>query len=853
MSSIKVFKTWAMTGCAAFVMFQGAAFAEEAMTDFNIRPQNLGAALNEFALQSGKEIFFVETEMKGRFANSLAGSYGTEKALRLLLDSTGISYRINELGTILIGTAAIGTSGFQKISYEAGENYESNLAVYDEDEKRDRMGSSILSEIIVTAQKREQSVIDVPISLAIYGGDLLRERGVSSFEGLFQQEPNVDFDFTGSNRSLLYLSIRGVNPGGVRVANADPATAVHVDGVYQASGAYLAGQLFDVERVEILKGPQGTLYGRNATAGVVNVISRKPTEELNGFLQAEYGNFDAVKIEAAVGGKIMDGVRIRLAGFYDYGGGYFINQGTGELAGTAPYIGISDPIESIPGEKGLGDKNLLAGKLILEADISDDTLLRLRAYVSRDRSENLYIETDGAYFGFTAPDQDFRTINTNRRPKLNTDVLGATITLQHHITDEWSLNAIVSYQKLTKIDDIIFIPRLYESFVLYENDLQQVTGELHASYESADGLHSFVGGIYGLHDSYSFNNRLFYRARTFGWDLQNIFDQKRSSYAIFGDYSWQFLQEWALTGGLRYTYDKSEFSGVSLNANTFGGPERFPDLPTKFDRDFDDSKVTGRLVLSFEPTENTLYYGSVSRGYRAGGFDGTTIINIEESDPIDSETVWAYELGAKYQTNFFALTTAAFFYDFSELQGATRRVIGVSGGGDEILSNVRTNVAEAEIYGAEINANFFPIEGLELGGGIGFLATKITSFVSADPAQAEDRIGNKLVDAPNVTANAHFRYEYPLTGAGLLGFVGAEARYTGESFTTIDNNVTKPDHTLVNARFGVEGLDNGWTFTVWGKNLLDEEYFMNLVKAGDGLAGVIAEPRSYGVSLAFIF
>lgn len=249
-------------------------------------------------------------------------------------------------------------------------------------------------EIVVTANKREQTLVNVSAPIAVLSGDRIEKHGVTSFDTLVDQLAGVSVtsDFGGS--SSKSISIRGIGATDDYRPNGSSSVAMHVDNVYQASNVFLTVPFFDTDRVEVLKGPQGTLYGRNSTAGVINLITRNKSDVANGYAQVEYGSYGRFRAEGAVGAPITDTVGLRIAGVIDKGGGYQTAEGAGVLAGTTTFA--STPVINNPGRRtGWGDNNLVAGRATLDARPSSDTHLVVKLFGSRDRGEPVQIDSRG--------------------------------------------------------------------------------------------------------------------------------------------------------------------------------------------------------------------------------------------------------------------------------------------------------------------------------------------------------------------------------------------------------------------------------------------------------------------------
>jgi len=314
MTHVKSLKSWALAGCAVFAMAQGAAAANEQKVDFNIYAQSLGEALNEFGLQSGKDIYFLESETANVIVDGLVGSYGSETALQLLLDRTGVEYRVNEFGTFLVGSAAKGKPGFQKIAYVESENYEANLGAYEEDERVDEASTLELDEITVSASRIKKSGFEAPNPVTVVGADDMEARGTVNVADIINELPafnatitpastnlnsrdngtnTLDLRGIGTNRNLVLVNGRRHVPttefGGVNI-NVIPSIAI--------------------QRVEVVTGGASAAWGSDAVSGVVNILYDKNLDGLKAeasFGTSGQGDAENYRLSLAYGGEIDDG------------------------------------------------------------------------------------------------------------------------------------------------------------------------------------------------------------------------------------------------------------------------------------------------------------------------------------------------------------------------------------------------------------------------------------------------------------------------------------------------------------------------------------------------------------------
>ncbi|AEG51427.1 TonB-dependent receptor [Sphingobium chlorophenolicum L-1] len=701
-------------------------------------------------------------------------------------------------------------------------------------------------DIVVTAQKRASRLSDVPAAISAFSGTYIQERGVNDFEGVVEQTPGVSItsDFGGAASKII--SIRGLGGTDDYRPNGSSSAALHVDDVYQTSNVFLSLPFFDVERVEVLKGPQGTLYGRNSTAGVINVITRDPGNALNGYATAEIGSYDRRRVEAAVGGPITQDVGVRIAVLGDWGGGYMNGKGAGVLAGLQP-IPNTSPIPNPGARNGWGDRDMMAVRGTALWNMPTDGKLRLKFFASRDQGENQTTDSVQGISnqGFFEPDNDPYTFYSNRYPVRDVRMWGTSLGLDQPLTDHVKLNAIVGYQYGKRyVEGAAGSPLRYFDFN-FRDKVRQKSLEVRLSGDI--GPVDWVVGGYAVNDTVKFVTDL---------DVTDVaatvlltdYKQTRKSRAAFGQLDWHINDQFTLTGGLRYTDDKAHFWGSSTDANPYGvsrAPVFFPAIPVFFDNRTSDNNLSGRLTLAYKPIQEVKIYASYGTGYKAGGFDGSSIFSPAEALPLKPEKVKAYEAGLKISTDSqFYASVDAFYYDLSELQSFT--IVPPS------PANVRINVGKSRLYGVDISVGFNLInndeQNLRLEAGGTLLDSKITDFVGS-PAQVALNLGNDLPAAPHKSANASLIHKLQI-GGGLEFTTTLDARYKSSEFKRLNNLPTS--RVGAYSVFGLRGevsSDQGWSVFAYIRNLTDEVYLIDRNVA----QRLVGSPRTFGGGVRYEF
>ncbi|MCZ8133182.1 MAG: TonB-dependent receptor [Steroidobacteraceae bacterium] len=682
-----------------------------------------------------------------------------------------------------------------------------------------------LEEIVVTAQRREEQIQNVPVAITAFSGEDIAALGFTQMQDLATQTPNVQIKNVIAN-SIPNVTIRGVGLNDY-AANNNPAAGIYVDDVYLVSPAMLNFQMFDVERVEVLKGPQGTLFGRNTTAGTINFHSRRPGDTFEARASLDYGRYQYLNFEGAVGGPLGENFGARLAV-------QTVQQGEGWQTNR------------LNGAK-VGEVDRTAARLLLSWQPSDAVDVLLNLHGGRDRSDTLLVKIDNPFSTEDDRDADPYRSGASIDPRMELDARGASLTIDWSISDVLSLTSVTATERFERFhqEDRDGI-RLEQLDGIFANDIEQFSQEVRLTYVGQD-LVLIGGAFYGTdevdtRDRFDAPDLLGLLGLAGVRSLGNEYTQETTSAAAFLHSEWKFAPAWRLTAGARYTDDRKEFRDAFTYLIAGGVENRlFPPVSN----DFDTQDVSGRLALDFTGFEDTLLYASVSRGFKSGGFQGQLTFNPADLQPFEDETLLAYELGFKSRLagNTVQLNGAAFFYDYSDLQfygGLFDSPVGVLFG--------ITNVGDAEVRGAELDLWWRPAAGLDLRLGLGLLDTEVTRSIVAGVAT-----GSELPNAPEVTGNALLRYQWPV-GDGLRASVLLAGNYQGDlSFDVVrDPRETRESgYFLADARIGIGAADERWTASLWVKNLADERYRTQVLFSSVGFGSNFGPPRTYGIGLTF--
>ena len=728
-----------------------------------------------------------------------------------------------------------------------------------------------LEEIIVTAQKREQNLQDIGIAVTAFNGAEMAKLGMFSVSDIVAQTPNVTYVSPFGEGTNTAFTIRGVGLNDFSEHNEAPG-AVYVDGVYKGTLAGVNFQLFDLDRVEILRGPQGTLFGRNTSAGLIQYVTRKPGDEADAHAELTLGEFSQVRVEGAVGGPLGDVAAGRLAAIYHKHDGYRPSRTSGiEDASATDVYAARGHLSFEPAD----DFDMLLSAHYSKADQVSNTYEHTSTAFLADGYTEVYLGPDELNpvcefvggltgpgqdcFGYRDTDGDVYATDNDREPFLDLEVWGGSLTLDWTIggVDITSLTAYESVDKSIGEDtDMGPVPALAVSNPV---DSGQWSQELRATSEA--GRNRWTVGLYYFDRDIDTGSRT--DVSGIGLVDDNTVDTYQTeSWAVFGQYEWGFAEDWTLILGGRYFTEDQEFEMVARdllgNTPVFLGisPDPIPGFPvfvfteetagdlTK--HDVDDFNY--RLALEWRVTESALLYASTARGTKAPGFnfaiDGTGILGNStiEQIPFDEETLTAYEVGLK--TELFNGTTrfnsAAFYYDYDDFQAFSF----------EGITNVVSN-KPAKITGLEVEISTRPTENLELTLGAAWLDGEVDDIVSSSFFTGETVSRTReMVLAPSYELNGVARYTWP-TNLGNISLQGDFSWVDDQFFDIANNPIThEDDYAVFNASLGFATSDGRYEIEGWVKNLTDEEYrtYAIPVTSLGFTQNMYGKPRWYGVT-----
>lgn len=742
-----------------------------------------------------------------------------------------------------------------------------------------------VEDIVVTAQRRTERLQDTPISITAVTGKTLEARGTGTIASLGTVTPNLVYNTTApvsgvSSGAVVF--IRGVGQTDYQLTT-DPGVGTYLDGVYVARSVGGVLDVVDVERVEVLRGPQGTLFGRNTIGGAISIISRKPGDEraMSGVLTL--GSRDRVDARVSVDLPVTNGLLLGIVASSKRQDGYVKRLLTGDDLGginrqsvrgtlvldrggpftatlTADYTHID---ESGAASKLVGISSLPPGSTtrtdyMFNRKTNMVDIVNVTVPPGSPSLAWLYNNADVPVLGVRPYDGRWITssldlTNGTLRDDTRLNVWGAAGTLEYKIGDA-SLKSITAYRKTSgsfnRDADGSPMPVAQTQNPDYRQS--QFSEELQLTGTGFDRRLNYTGGVYYFSETGQ-DLQIVTLPAAFGTVLNTTFIGNKS-YAAYAQATFKITSTISATGGVRYTKDKKGYfvpvnGGAIINgfAAVYGPPGTYTPFfaPGQYNRSFENTSFKG--ILDWKPISELLVYASYSEGFKSGGFNTRYLVPVPSAVAFDPELLTTYEAGAKIELfdRKLRINSAAFHSNYQNLQ------LSVYNNGSPITVNAGT----ARINGAEVEVTAVPVHNLLLSGGFGYLDAKYTSVPAFQPAIDPDvqiTKDKKLAKTPRFTANARAEYRIPVSGSAQLVAAG-DWFHT----STIENDAAnskflrQPGYSLFNASLGVEFAGGRYSITGYVNNLTDKR----VIDAGDSNYSIgfheanFNRPREGGVTL----
>ncbi len=740
--------------------------------------------------------------------------------------------------------------------------------------------------IVVTAQKRAENLAEVPMSITAISGDNLVKSGVSEAADLVKVVPG--FNYQQGAFGTPILSIRGIGYAD-NSASAGPAVTAYVDQVALPYSSMTRGAILDLERVEVLKGPQGTLFGMNSTGGAINFIAARPTDHLEAGVSATYGRFNEFNLEGFVSGALAPTLAARLAVQYERRDGW-------QYSTTRP-------------NDRLGKVDFLNGRLLLDWEPSDRLTLQVSASAWRDRSESQaaqFIQFTPAVpvspltqyiadamqasppAGENPREADWDAGADLRR---DDDFYQLSLRADLELSDDIALTSITAWSKFDGNQPIDIDGTAFNNFLVAEHPtrIETLSQELRLS-GSLGIVDWMVGG--NFQDEDVRESTLTIAQGTNGTigpfifsPLGQLAQQDIQTISAFGSLDVHLTDDLTLQGSIRYASQERDFAGCISDAGTgvvgvsaaeafsflatilSGNPTVIPAggcvtldattfQPGLATSSLDEDNVSWRIGVDYSLGPDALLYANVTRGYKAGSYGLVPAILSSQFTPVTQESVLAYEIGSRFTTadDTFSLEIAAFYNDYRDKQLQGIVLTPVFGPLPQLV-----NIPESKVYGFEATGVARPIDGMRFS----LAVTHVRSEVLKDPqAPAEPRdpfgalttyVGESFPNTPQWQVNADAEYRFPLGSGALSAMIGASGTMRSSSPAAFGENpiFQLPSQALLDLRAGIENEDAGWSAQVWGRNVTNAFYYNNVTHLTDYVSRLAGMPATYGLTFSF--
>lgn len=719
--------------------------------------------------------------------------------------------------------------------------------------------ASVFEEIVVTAQKREQNMQDVGVSVAAFSGDQMDSLGWSNSEDIAAQTPGMVATSTSGDSNVTIYSIRGINQSDFNEHQEAPI-ALYADGSYISSPGSASVPMFDMNRVEILRGPQGTMFGRNATGGLVHLISNLPTEEFEAYVDATLADYNQFEVSAVVSGALTDDIQGRFAFYNNTHDGYIKNNIGPDLRegdNTAFRTMLNFDIDE--------DKSLLWKA---HGNIVDDAKGGVFDYRASQLDENgfgqfcnncgTFVDNDGDG-NFESDDGDGEPLegSYNRSGLVYREVYGTSATYVAE-AEGYTFTSVTDYLTINKQYEEETDGTSFDRWIYFAGaNIDQFSQEFRWNGDTEKSR--WATGLYYL----QIDNEFYGGFPSPDFDYFPRYDAtlETKTWSVFGQIEYDLTESLTLTAGLRWTDDKKEmdfqmtqcdglvaegFCPATLPAADGDGLVGFlvDGRPRKYDRQ--DGEYSGKLQLDWRPEfgNDTLLYAGISRGTKGGSFNAPLDgFLMDDEIKFDPEVLTAYEMGYKGTLieDKVRLNAAAFFYDYTDYQAFL-----FVGNTSQIVNK------EAEIKGAELELVITPAEGLDILLGVSVLDAEVF-----DIDVNGSLYDQKIILAPDLTANATIRKAWSMD-SGAEWSAQVTANYMGDQFfNTVNHETIHADsYALYGLRIGYASADDKWDASLFVDNLTDERYrnFGFDISAFDNFTILsYGKPRWAGINVKYRF
>lgn len=697
-----------------------------------------------------------------------------------------------------------------------------------------------VERILVTAQRVEQSMQEVPVAVSAFDGPFLEDANIGTMDDLALRAPGVSMGRFNSAQPQIY--IRGIGSTD-QSASGDPSVGVFIDGVYIPRPGATDMDFFDLERVEVLRGPQGTLYGKNVVGGAINYVTRRPSEHFGARAEVNVGNYNRLDYRGLLEGPVSENMNAKVAVNRRERDGYSLNQTTGNKLSDEDTLGIR-------------------GQLHYEHSEDLDVLFSFDYKQTRETGTNRHCKGEQfIFFPWFAPGEEMAPTPCSEDPYVNEKTVDG-----YTDSDVWGVSATATYDlgwaELTSVtayreSDIEFADDFSGSDApLVVRNVVDESEQFSQEFRLAGGdedLRWLLGYYFLSADIYRLENNDFSgNDPGLGLPPEVSFNpfyyqwNETTNHALFGQVGWSLADNWSLQLGGRLGYEKKE---ARILTEGFDPTDSF--LVDTYDVSPENSwsNFSPMATLDYTFSPRVMGYVSYSEGYKSGGFNGTARSQEAAETGFDEEHARQYEVGLKSQlfNNRLRLNASVFHIDYTDLQ-----VFQLVDGAALVVSNA----ADATSRGLELEANAMLNENWRLQGSYAYLDATYDEFVNED---GTDYSGNNLTRAPEHSYNIGVNYYTPVGERSAFRFF-VDYSYRSEMFFEANNLPLLGDESvgLLNAK-AIWEIGSEWEISLWGRNLTDEVHITNIIDGrgpfnlSQNGSAVIAEPRMYGVTVGYRF
>jgi iron complex outermembrane receptor protein len=721
-----------------------------------------------------------------------------------------------------------------------------------------------LEEVIVTAQHRAENVQEIPIAVTALNAELIQRADIFDIGTISQNTPGLSYaEFSPGQANVTMRGIGSADDG----AGLDNSVGMFLDGVYIGRGASINFDMYDLERIEVLRGPQGTLFGRNAIGGAISVVTSKPADEFGAKFGATAGNEGILRYQGMVTGPLTESLSGKVTFNHREHDGFVENVITGDDE-------MDEDQDSVRGQLRWDLDN---SEWLLSADYMEDD----RADMGRTPVvDNAPLEAILAANGVNGPWENAGPApGFSKREASGISLQGdfdfgsgtlTSITAFRHAETDWAMASVGAPLGGLGLPFDEVIDAIVEDIDTFSQEFRwtssvgdkfNYTLGLYYFEEETDRVEQFkitAAGGYGGANPFTLTD---VGSQEFIGNEYSRTANETTSYAVYGQGTYSLTDKWSLTAGARYTLDEKDYTAESVNCGadrTGTDFENFPEceglggslniIAESFlvepSDDWDD--FSPMIAVKYFASDSVMWYGSVSRGFKSGGFAGSQGVEAAASNPVDPETATNFELGFKGDllNDSLRLNVTAFYTDYEDLQVVRFGPVE----GSEFGTFITTNLGSAEIAGVEMEFTWYVTEELRLSGFYAYLDTEVDDLLIETTDGIVDASGQNLNRAPENSGNLALDYD-TVTSIGNINFRLSYSFADEQSTSYTDERILQDETKLWDSRLGWQSSDESWEVAAWVKNMTDDDYISHTYVIGPGGIGVWGAPRTYGISV----